>query len=233
MLNDIERGSGVARILVVEDEQKIARVLELELTYEGYTVEKTGDGLEALRSYRENEWDLILLDLMLPGMNGLDLLRRIRSGDKETPVILLTAKDEVKDKVEGLDLGANDYVTKPFDIEELLARIRVNLRRDKEQEVWKVADLELNESTREVKRSGASIELTAREFDLLAFLLKHKQQVLTREQLLDNVWGYDYFGDTNIVDVYIRYIRNKVDKPFSAKLVHTVRGVGYVVKENS
>lgn len=219
-------------ILVVEDETKIARVLELELEYEGYQVTKAHDGLEGLRLYREKEWDLLLLDLMLPGLSGTDLLKRVRAGDENTPVIMLTAKDTVSDKVTGLDLGANDYVTKPFDIEELLARIRVALRPKSDHQVLRISDLTVNESTHEVRRGEISIELTAKEFSLLVYLMKNKRQVLNREQLLGGVWGYDYYGDTNIVDVYIRYLRNKMDKGYEPKLIHTVRGVGYVLKDS-
>ncbi|MEH7382933.1 response regulator transcription factor [Bacillus sp. JJ1533] len=228
------------RILIVEDEEKIARVLELELTYEGYETGKAYDGHSGLDMFQEETWDLVLLDVMLPGISGIEVLRRIRSANASTPVILLTAKDSVEDKVSGLDLGANDYVTKPFQIEELLARIRVALRnnlkldKSKEDQVddWlKLGDLTLNESTYEVIRQNDTIELTPREFDLLAYLMKHPRQVLNREQLLNAVWGYDYYGDTNIVDVYIRYLRNKMDKPYDEPLIHTVRGVGYVMKE--
>lgn len=226
-------------ILVVEDEEKIARLLELELKYEGYNVKKAGDGIEALEAYRSKEWDLILLDVMLPGISGIELLRRIRVNDYDTPVILLTAKNSVEDKVSGLDLGANDYITKPFQIEELLARIRATLRmnsmrqkKTEEEEGLKLADLTVNEKTREVKRGKQIIELTKREFDLLVYLLKNKQQVLNREQIVEAVWGYDYFGDTNVVDVYIRYLRKKIDEPEFDPLIHTVRGVGYVLKES-
>nr|WP_144928107.1 response regulator transcription factor [Paenibacillus bovis] len=226
------------RILIVEDEEKISRVLELELTYEGYETAKAFDGLDALTLFREQEWDLILLDIMLPGLSGIEVLRRIRTGDTETPVILLTAKDSVEDKVSGLDLGANDYITKPFQIEELLARVRVALRMNAQKSVpadevdWlQIADLRLNEMTHEVFRGDTLIELTPREFDLLAYLMKNATHVLNRDQLLNGVWGYDYYGDTNVVDVYIRYLRNKVDKPFEKKLIHTIRGVGYVIKE--
>ncbi|RWZ51401.1 response regulator transcription factor [Halobacillus fulvus] len=223
-----------SQILVVEDEEKIARVLELELTFEGYHVEKIHDGLDALQRVREQTWDLILLDVMLPGMSGIDILRRIRSGDDETPVIMLTAKDSIDDKVTGLDLGANDYVTKPFQIEELLARVRASLRskqsRSKASGLM-IADLSIDEATHEVYRNGEEIELTAREFSLLLYFVKNQRQVLSRDQLLDGVWGYDYYGDTNIVDVYVRYLRNKMDKGFEPKLIHTVRGVGYVLKD--
>lgn len=226
-------------ILVVEDEEKIARLLELELKYEGYLVTKACDGLEALEAYRSRDWDLILLDVMLPGISGIELLRRIRANDCNTPVILLTAKNSVEDKVSGLDLGANDYITKPFQIEELLARIRATLRmssiRQKkmdEEEGLKLEDLKVNEKTREVLRGQQEIELTKREFDLLVYLLKNKRQVLNREQIVEAVWGYDYFGDTNVVDVYIRYLRKKIDLPECEPLIHTVRGVGYVLRES-
>ncbi|MGG3837557.1 response regulator transcription factor [Paenibacillus thiaminolyticus] len=227
------------KILIVEDEEKIARVLELELTYEGYEVGKALDGLDGFRLFQEQSWDLILLDVMLPGISGIELLRRIRAHDPHTMVVMLTAKDSVEDKVSGLDLGANDYVTKPFQIEELLARIRASLRMRRlppaaeiEPEWITVADLSLSELTHEVKRGEDRIELTPREFDLLAYLMKHARQVLSREQLLDGVWGYDYYGDTNIVDVYIRYLRHKVDKPYDTALIHTVRGVGYVLRDS-
>jgi two-component system, OmpR family, response regulator len=227
-----------SKILVVEDEEKIARVLELELTYEGYEVEKAFDGLTGFQKFQEQPWDLILLDVMLPGISGVELLRRIRAGDELTPVIMLTAKDAVEDKVSGLDLGANDYITKPFQIEELLARIRASLRTNRKKptdeinQSWlTVADLKLSEITREVYRGENIIELTPREFDLLAYLMKHTRQVLSREQLLNGVWGYEYYGDTNIVDVYIRYLRNKIDKSYGPALIHTARGIGYVIKE--
>ena len=226
-------------ILIVEDEEKIARVLELELTFEGYQTGKALDGLEGLKMFHEQSWDLVLLDVMLPGLSGIEVLRRIRSHNPHTPVILLTAKDSVEDKVSGLDLGANDYVTKPFQIEELLARIRALLRLNREadaniDEDWlQVADLKMNEITREVIRQEDRIELTPREFDLLAYLMKNSRHVLNREQLLNGVWGYDYYGETNIVDVYIRYLRNKIDKQYDPPLIHTVRGVGYVLKETT
>ena len=226
------------RILIVEDEESIARVLQLELEFEKYETGIAHTGTDGLILFREQEWDLVLLDLMLPGLNGLDVLRRIRSNDTETPVLLLTAKNDVEDKVKGLDLGANDYITKPFEIEELLARIRTALRfagHDKKEEqadpdLLTFADLSLHQLSREVLRGEQSVELTPREFDLLQHLLKHPNQVLTREQLLDAVWGFDYFGDTNVVDVYIRYVRKKIDDG-ETPLIQTVRGVGYVLKE--
>ncbi|MGG4093889.1 response regulator transcription factor [Paenibacillus sp. FSL W8-0187] len=227
------------KILIVEDEAKISRLLEIELESEGYQVTKADNGLDALEAYRSQDVDLILLDVMLPGLSGIELLRRIRAHDSHTAVLLLTAKSSVEDKVSGLDLGANDYITKPFQIEELLARIRAALRLQGKQEPeeqvageWlTAADLKLNEGTREVIRDGRRIDLTPREFDLLVYLLKNKRQVLNREQILAAVWGYDYYGDTNVVDVYIRYVRKKIDHDSTSELIHTVRGVGYVLKE--
>ncbi|MGI8383850.1 response regulator transcription factor [Robertmurraya sp. P23] len=226
------------KVLIIEDEEKIARVLELELSYEGYEVKTALNGLEGFQLFQSETWDVILLDVMLPGISGIELLRRIRSAQSNVAVIMLTAKDSVEDKVSGLDLGANDYMTKPFQIEELLARIRVCLRNkqpilDKGTESnWLIfSDLKLSETTHEVMREEDRIELTPREFSLLSHLIKHPRQVLSREQLLNGVWGYDYYGDTNVVDVYIRYLRNKIDKPYSTNLIHTIRGVGYVLRE--
>ncbi|OMF63920.1 response regulator transcription factor [Paenibacillus sp. FSL R5-0766] len=245
-------------VLVIEDEPKIARLLELELQYEGYQVGKAGSGTEGLEKYAEGQWDLILLDVMLPGLSGIEVLRRVRAKDATVPIIMLTAKDSVEDKVSGLDLGANDYITKPFQIEELLARVRAALRlsavasvvssassstpadtgndspghQDEAEAGWlTAAGLKLNEGTREVSRDGVAIELTPREFDLLVYLLQNQRQVLSRDQIVQAVWGYDYYGDTNVVDVYIRYVRKKVDNGFTPPLIHTVRGVGYVLKE--
>ncbi|WP_144533193.1 response regulator transcription factor [Bacillus pumilus] len=223
------------KILVVEDEKKIARVLSLELEYEGYEVTVKETGMDGFQALEEESFDLVLLDVMLPELSGLEVLRRVRKTNTATPIMLITARDSVPDKVSGLDLGANDYITKPFDIEELLARIRAQLRlnineqEEKETEL-SIADLTVNEKTRDIQRAGQMLELTPREYDLLVHLLKHQQQVLTRDQLLTAVWGFDYFGDTNVVDVYIRYLRKKVDYPFEKQLIHTVRGVGYVMK---
>ncbi|MBG9548253.1 MAG: response regulator transcription factor [Bacillota bacterium] len=225
-------------ILVAEDEAKIARLLEIELEFEGYQVTKAMDGIQAMELYRTGSWDLIILDIMLPGFSGIEILRRIRSKDKQTPILLLTAKSSVEDKVSGLDLGANDYITKPFQIEELLARIRAALRvktaaaeETPAIDCLEVSDLKLNEKTREVSRGDQSIELTPREFALLVYLMTNKKQVLNREQILEAVWGYDFLGDTNVVDVYIRYLRKKIDLPEMPSLIHTIRGVGYVLKE--
>jgi len=227
------------RVLIVEDEKNIARVLQLELEFEGYSVEIAYTGTDGLIKYREQKWDLVLLDLMLPGLNGLDVLRRIRATEDETPVILLTAKNNIEDKVTGLDLGANDYITKPFEIEELLARVRSAIRFAKtpssepvyDENVHIFESLILNEQTRDITNSGASVKLTPREYDLLLYMMKHPNQVLTREQLLDAVWGYDYYGDTNVVDVYIRYVRKKLEENEGSSFIQTVRGVGYVLKE--
>ncbi|WP_019420073.1 response regulator transcription factor [Paenibacillus sp. OSY-SE] len=226
-------------ILIIEDDVKIARVIKLELEYEGYTADIEHSGTEGLRKYNEQQWDLVLLDVMLPGLNGLEVLRRIRAAEDMTPVILLTARDSVPDKVSGLDMGANDYITKPFQIEELLARIRACLRirqqlqrgNEGNEGLLEIADLALDEKSRTVTRHLVPIELTAREFDLLKFLMMHANQVLNREQILSNVWGYDFVGDTNVVDVYIRYLRKKMDYDYTPPLIHTVRGVGYVLKE--
>lgn len=226
-------------ILIVEDEEKILRLLEIELEYEGYQLGKATNGRDALEAYLSKEWDLILLDVMLPALSGIELLRRIRLKDSLIPVILLTAKDSIEDKVSGLDLGANDYITKPFRMEELLARIRAVLRIKQvtssinavDDEWLHAGDLKVNEKTREVIRQKSDIDLTPKEYDLLLYLLKNKRQVLDRDQILEAVWGYDYDGETKIVDVYIRYLRKKVDANYDQALIHTVRGVGYVLKE--
>lgn len=226
---------GNPKILIVEDEQKLSRVLQLELEYENYDTETASNGKDALSLIEEKEWDLVLLDIMIPNLSGLEVLRRVRRFDEETPIILLTARDQVHDKVSGLDLGANDYITKPFQIEELLARVRVHLRKPKQRienrNTLHAGELEVNLDAREVTRAGQSIELTPREFDLLVCLLQNKNIVLTREQLIEQVWGFDYYGDTNVVDVYIRYVRQKVDKGFDSAYIQTVRGVGYTIKD--
>lgn len=222
------------KILIVEDEVKLARMLEMELTYEGYQVEKAVDGQTGLDKARTAGADLILLDIMLPVMSGLEVLRHLNQEGNRTPVILLTARDSVSDKVSGLDAGASDYVTKPFAIEELLARIRSNLRKrgsvPERGKVWSVEGLELQEDSREVLVRGEEVELTRREFDLLHCLLENQGKVLSRSVLLNLVWGYEYAGETNTVDVYVRFLRSKIDPKLGRKLIETVRGVGYTIR---
>jgi len=219
------------KLLIIEDEEKIARFLELELIHEGYEVVVTGNGLDGLDELKKGKFHLLLLDIMLPGIDGIEVCKRLRKFS-DIPVIMVTARDGIPDKVKGLDKGADDYITKPFAIEELLARIRVQLRRNKNEDnnILKLADLIMDISKYQVKRSGELIELTKKEYDLLQYLLKNEGIVVSREQLLNSVWGYDYVGETNIVDVYIRYLRSKIDEPFKKKLIHTVRGVGYVLR---
>lgn len=223
-----------SRILIIEDEKQIARFVELELQHEGYKTEAAYDGREGLKAFEQNQPDLVLLDIMLPGINGMEVCRRIRQFS-EVPVIMLTARDEITDKVMGLDLGANDYITKPFAIEELLARIRNALRKNGQlprlQKNLTVGDLRMDVSKHQVVKGNETIDLTKKEYDLLEYLLRNKGIVLTRDQMLENVWGYDYAGDTNVVDVYIRYLRSKVDNSRDARLIQTVRGVGYVLRE--
>ncbi len=221
------------RILIVEDEIKIARFVELELKYEGYEVEQAQDGRVGLQKALEGNFDLIILDIMLPSLNGIEVLRRLRQ-NSEVPVIMLTAKDDIMDKVMGLDNGADDYMTKPFAIEELLARIRVALKRKKVEaapsKTLQLEKLYVDLEKYTVSYGGNVIDLTKREFDLLKYLLENKNIVLTREKILETVWGFDYFGDTNVVDVYIRYLRSKIDDKYCKKFIHTIRGVGYMIK---
>ena len=224
---------------MVEDEEKLARMVELELKYEGYQVDKAADGRTGLDMAQAGDYDLILLDIMLPALNGMEVLRRLRR-ESLVPVIMLTARDTVMDKVAGLDAGADDYITKPFAIEELLARIRAALRNKAEGaaevpgQVGKLmaGPLTMDVDRHEVSVNGQEVELTRREFDLLRYLLENKEKVVTREVLLDNVWGFDFVGETNTVDVYIRFLRSKIDERFHIKLIHTVRGVGYVIRED-
>lgn len=222
-----------AKILIIEDEVKIARFLELELQHEGYEVEQEHDGRKGLEKAGSGSFDLIILDVMLPSLNGMEVLRRLRQS-LQTPVIMLTAKDDVTDIVMGLDLGADDYLSKPFAIEELLARIRVTLKRRKssakKSHTILLGELEIDLNEHAVNYKGEEIELTKKEFDLLKYLAENEKIVLDRERILDNVWGYGYYGDTNAVDVYIRYLRSKIDDKYGIKLIHTVRGVGYVLK---
>lgn len=224
------------KILIVEDEIKIARFLELELGHEGYTVDQAHNGREGLNKALNNQYDLIVLDIMLPSVNGIEVLRKIRQ-NSEIPIILLTAKDEVMDKVIGLDMGADDYITKPFAIEELLARIRTALKRKMQKpettKALKIGSLKLDPDKHSVTFENELLELTKREFDLLRHLIENKNIVSTRDRLLEEVWGYDYVGDTNIVDVYIRYLRSKIDDKYNIKLIHTIRGVGYIIKDEN
>ncbi|MBU3145214.1 response regulator transcription factor [Clostridium sp. CF012] len=220
------------RILLVEDEKLMSMFVEMELNHEGYDVDLAYDGREGLNSAEENQYDLILLDIMIPGINGIEVCRRIRQSSM-VPIIMLTAKGDISDKVLGLDVGANDYLTKPFAIEELLARIRVYERNksiSNNRDEIKVKDIVMDNRAHNVKRNGKEIELTKKEYDLLEMLLINKDVVLTRSQLIEKVWGYDYIGDTNVVDVFIRYLRSKIDDGFEDKLITTIRGVGYVVK---
>ena len=221
------------RILIVEDEEKLARFVELELTHEGYEVDKAFDGRDGLEKLESGAYDLALLDIMLPGLNGLEVLRRARR-TVDTPVIMLTARDSVMDKVAGLDTGAEDYLTKPFEIEELLARIRVALRkggrRAEKTRTLEAGALSMDVDRHTVAYDGQPVELTQREFALLETLLENKGIVLGRNTLMERVWGYDYMGETNIVDVYVRYLRGKIDDVYAVKLIHTIRGVGYVLR---
>jgi DNA-binding response OmpR family regulator len=221
-------------ILIIEDEEKLARFVELELSYEGYSVAKASDGREGLKLLENGSFDLLLLDIMLPGFNGLEVLRRVRKFS-QLPVIMLTARDSVVDKVTGLDSGADDYVTKPFAIEELLARIRTALRKKPGAAAGslalKLGGLLLDPMSRKATMNGEALDLTKREFDLLQYMLENKEIVLSRDVLLQRVWGYDFQGETNAVDVYIRFLRGKIDDADGVKYIQTVRGVGYVMRE--
>ena len=217
------------RILIVEDEAGVADFVEQGLTEAGYAVDVARDGLDGLEYARAFEYDAMVLDIMLPKMNGLDVLREMRDQRIKTPVLLLTARDRVDDRVRGLDVGADDYLVKPFAFPELLARIRALLRRPPLQagNLICVGDLEMDVAQREVRRAGQHIELSPREFSLLELFLRHPNQVLTRTQIVEHVWNFDFYSDTNVVDVYIGYLRRKIDRGFGPPLIHTVRGVGY------
>jgi len=217
-------------ILVVEDDAAIARVLRLELEHEGYRVETAPDGLSGLEKALK-EPDLVVLDVMLPKMDGFEVCRRVRAKSR-VPIIMLTAKDGIKDRVGGLDVGADDYVVKPFSVEELLARIRARLReRHPQTSVLAAKDLTMDRDRHEVLRGGRTIPLTAKEYALLEYLLLHRNKVHTRDELFNGVWGSDFLGDSNLIDVYIRYLRGKIDDGFDDKLIGTVRGVGYTLRE--
>ncbi len=224
-------------ILIIEDDEKIARVIQLELEYEGYEVSIAHTGRDGLAVLEKTGIDLVILDVMIPELNGMEVLRRIRQESNEMIVIMLTARNSVYDKVNGLDLGANDYMTKPFEIEELLARIRTHLRfkytdnAQVESDALVIHSITIHTNTREVYKNEQLVELTPREYDLFLYLVTNKNRALQREQILNEVWGFDYYGDTNVVDVYIRYLRKKLTDSKEDHLIQTVRGVGYMIKE--
>jgi two-component system OmpR family response regulator len=223
------------RVLVVEDEVKMAGLLKRALEEEGYAVDVAGRGEDALWFGGENPYDAIVLDVMLPDLDGFEVSRRLREAGRWSPVLMLTARDAVADRVAGLDAGADDYLTKPFSFAELLARLRALVRRGAAERpaVLRVGDLQLDPARRTVWRGGTSIDLTAREFALLEFLMRHHGEVLTRTQLIEHVWDFAYDGDSNVVDVYIRYLRNKVDRPFGRDSIRTIRGVGYRLEDGA
>jgi DNA-binding response OmpR family regulator len=226
----------MCKVLIIEDEKNLARFIELELQYEGFTIATAYDGRAGLDLAINEEWDVILLDLMLPGLSGMEVCRRIRAA-KDTPIIMLTARDSVMDKVSGLDSGADDYMSKPFAIEELLARIRALLRRLEGKKsapstkTLTLQELEVDLDARTVHRDKELIELTKREFDLLVVFMTNVNRVLTRELLLEKVWELGTYAETNVVDVYVRYLRNKIDKPEGESYIQTVRGTGYVMRK--
>ncbi len=226
------------RILVVEDERAIANVLRRGLALEGYTVEVADNGRAALDAVRDRPPELVVLDVMLPDIDGLEVARRMREAGERAPVLMLTARDGVADRVRGLDAGADDYLAKPFAFEELLARVRALLRRAATPteganhiEMLKFADLAVDLGTRDVRRGGHAIELTAREFDLLVLFLRNPRQVLPRDLIMDRVWGDDFYGESNVLEVYVRALRTKLEEQGETRLIHTVRGVGYTLRE--
>jgi len=221
------------RVLVIEDDEGIQKFLRRGLAYDGYNVDVASDGRTGLAAARDNPPDLVVLDLMLPGIDGLEVCRRLRSGG-DVPIMILTAKDSVNDRIIGLDMGADDYMVKPFDLDELLARIRALLRRVQPTNVPKIhqfEDLSLDTGTRQAIRGQRVISLTAKEYELLELFMRHPRQVLTREVIYDSVWGYDFGGESNIIEVYIRYLRQKIEQEDDVRLIHTVRGVGYVLRQ--
>jgi DNA-binding response OmpR family regulator len=225
------------KILLVEDEQKIADTLKMGLTEDGYYVETAYDGTIGWKLFQQNKYDLVILDINLPGINGYDLCKKIRNRDANVPVIMLTALGSLNDKIEGYDSGADDYIIKPFEFKELLMKIRVLLKRTSHQNipvgtVLKAGDLEMNLDSKEVKRGDTIINLTAKEFQLLEYLMRNKNRVVSRSDIAINVWDIDFDTNTNVIDVYINYVRNKVDKKFDSKLIHTQVGMGYILKDN-
>ncbi len=222
------------RILIIEDDQAILKILQRGLAYEGYTVDTATEGRSGLMLARDHQPDLVILDWMLPGMDGLEVCHRMRTASGSVPILMLTAKDAVQDRIQGLDAGADDYMVKPFNLDELLARVRALLRRTQPDRVpvLKFADLTLDTGSRQASRGGRLVQLTAKEYELLELFLRHPKQVLTREVIFDRVWGYDFGGESNVLEVYIRYLRQKLEEGGEARLIHTVRGVGYVMREN-
>ncbi len=220
-------------ILVVEDEPKLNANLKKALQEQSYAVDTAFDGEEALDWVEASSYDLIVLDVMLPRLDGIEVCKRLRAKKIATPVLMLTARDAVPDRVKGLDSGADDYLTKPFAMEELMARVRSLLRRDStaKDPVLRVADLELDTTTREVRRAGQSIRLTSKEYAVLEYLMRQQNRVLSRDQIAEHVWDYDYDGISNLVDVYIRYLRRKMDEGFEPKLIETIRGAGYRIRD--
>jgi two-component system response regulator MprA len=220
------------RILVVDDDPNIVKVVQRGLGFEGYRVQVAVSGEDALVAARENEPDLIILDLMLPGVDGIEVCRRLRGG-LNTPILMLTARDAVRDKIAGLEAGADDYLAKPFVFDELVARVRALLRRAAPDgpEVLRLADLELDTGTREVRRGDRKVQLTAREYELLEFLMRHPRQVLTRDLIFERVWGYDFLGESNVIDVHVRALREKLEAGGEPRLIQTVRGAGYALRE--
>ncbi len=220
------------RLLIAEDEKNLNKILAQHLNDSGYTVDACFNGEEALDYISMTDYDAVILDIMMPKIDGLEVLKEIRTQNMDVPVLFLTARDSIADRVAGLDLGADDYLTKPFAFEELLARIRVLVRKraGNKTNVYTLADLTVNTQTREVKRREIPISLSSREFAILEYMIMNKNIVLSRDNLECHVWNYDYEGSSNMIDVYIRYLRKKIDEPFSPKLIHTVRGAGYVLK---
>jgi two-component system OmpR family response regulator len=223
------------RLLIVEDEPKMARVLRRGLEEEGYAVDTSADGVDGLHMASENEYDAVVLDVMLPELDGVEVCRQMRERGRWAPVLMLTARDATSDRVRGLDAGADDYLTKPFSFEELLARLRALLRRGATQRpsVLSVGSLTLDPATRCVRFSGSELALSTKEFTLLEFFMRHPGEVLTRTQILDHVWDYNYDGTSNVVDVYVRYLRKKIDEPFGTRMLRTVRGAGYVLDQEA
>jgi DNA-binding response OmpR family regulator len=221
------------KVLIIEDDQKISRFLELELEHEGYATDVAADGREGLAKVNVKKYDVVLLDLMLPKLSGIEVCRRMRNAEDHTPVIMLTAKDDVSDKVTGLDSGADDYVTKPFAIEELLARIRVAVSRTRRKErspELEAGLLKIDNNAHKVIYGGEEVDLTGREYDLLLYLVENRGTALSRDKMLNNVWGFSYMGETNVVDVYVSYLRAKIDQRFGVDIIKTVRGVGYIIE---